>query len=97
MRLKPMKTYAVTLDPEVWELLRSESEARLVPVTDLCRIAIGKWLVSHSRLKQEQLTPAGRLVPEGRQRPPKRKRVRKGAVEEGNVAVLYDDTGDAAE
>jgi hypothetical protein len=74
-----MVTVQVQFDEEVPTLLRAEAKARMKPVSELIRVAVGKWLVNHRCLRQEQLNDAGRLIPEEPQRKTKRRRARKDA------------------
>lgn len=89
----PMVTVQVQLDEEVLKLLRAGARARMTPVSQIIRVAAGRWLVNHRCLKQEQLNDEGRLIPEELQR----RRARKEAADEGNVTALCDDAGGAAE
>jgi len=92
-----MVTVQVQLDEEVLTLLRAEARARLKPVSEIIRVAAGRWLVNHRVLKQEQLNDAGRLIPDELRRRAKPRRPRKDLAGEGNVAVLHADAPDAAE
>jgi hypothetical protein len=90
----PMTTVQVQLDDEVLALLRGEAKARMKPVSEIIRVAAGRWLVNHRVLKQEQLNDAGRLIPDELRRKAKPRRARKEAADEGNVAVLHGDASD---
>jgi len=79
------------VDDEVLTLLRAEAKARMKPVSEIIRVAAGKWLVSHRRLRREQRNDKGRLIPEGLQRKVKRKRVR---APPGNGTALHGDAAD---
>jgi hypothetical protein len=92
-----MTTVHVQFDDEVLALLRAEAKARMKPVSEIVRVAAGKWLVSHRVLRQEQLNDAGRLIPDELRRKAKPRRSRKDPAGEGNVTALHDDAADAAE
>jgi hypothetical protein len=94
---KRMVTVQVQFEDAVLTLLRAEARVRMKPVSEIIRVAAGKWLVNHRCLKQEQLNDEGRLIPEELQRRARRRRVRKEAADEGNVTALYGDGTNAAE
>jgi hypothetical protein len=50
-----MTTVQVQLDDEVLALLRAEARARMKPVSEIIRVAAGRWLVNHRVLRQKQL------------------------------------------
>jgi hypothetical protein len=70
---KRMVTVQVQFDDEVLTLLRGEAGARMKPVSEIIRVAAGRWLVNHRCLKQEQLNDEGWLIPEELQRKAKRR------------------------
>jgi len=92
-----MVTVQVQFDDEVLALLRAEAKARMKPVSEIIRVAAGRWLVNHRCLRAEQLNDEGRLIPDEIRRKPKPRRARKDAASEGNGAALYSDAADAAE
>jgi hypothetical protein len=63
MALKPMKTYGVMMDSEVWDMLHRQSERRMVPISELVRIAVADYLVKRGVVGKRRFNPAGRLVP----------------------------------
>jgi hypothetical protein len=89
-----MRTVQVQLDDEVLALLRGEAKARMKPVSEIIRVAAGRWLVNHRVLKQEQLNDAGRLIPDELRRKAKPRRSRKDVAGEGNGTALRPDAAE---